>query len=98
MKADTCLIARITRLYLCVKPSFPSLSEVFTTASRCGDMTNKCMSTSELEGLSQLYILSSEKCGTCSEGVRSPRGNAGENGQVCSVSLFPCGLSRVEVL
>lgn len=40
MKTDTCLFTRIRRLHLCVKQSFPSLSEVFTHGSQCGDTTN----------------------------------------------------------
>lgn len=40
MKTDTCLFTRNGRLHLCVKQSFPSLSEVFTHGSQCGDTTN----------------------------------------------------------
>lgn len=107
MKTDTCLFTRIRQLHLCVKQSFPSLSEVFTHGSQCGDTTNTHLNSISYLGcvrLGKVYLnctfLSSEKSGKCSEGFLSHRGNVRENGQVCAglVSLFPCGLSHVEVL
>lgn len=62
MKSYTCLFPRTRRLHLCVKLSFPTLSQVFTHGSQCGDTTNVCI----ISHLVHFYLL--VKSGNCSGG------------------------------